>query len=341
MIPCLLFLQIYFGHYCKKIKFELANKRKVLMINEVIEYDEAELVFKWDKAIEAGLTVQIPQVVKLGTENKWTDSATLIVKFSPGQLVGFKAVEISKSYKKLIDERINFRQSSGDDKCMFIDKDSDGFGDANSESKGIPLNSLAQFPNYVENSNDIDDYDKFSNRFFVDKDKDGQGDINNYKYLSKITEGYVKNADDPDDDDKYNVKGAKLWYVDKDKDGYGDPNPKHGRYGIIKPEGFVSDARDCYDDNADVFPGQTKFFTSHRGDTSWDYNCDSSSEKRFIQIGGCDPKCSFSEPAGWENVIPGCGVEGSWLEDCDYIVQVIPPNASCFKRYERKVQECR
>lgn len=324
-----------------KIKFELANKRKVLMIAEVIEYDDAELVFKWDKAIEAGLKVQIPQVVKLGTDNMWTDNATLVVKFAPGQLVGYKAVEIGKSYKKLIDERIKFRQSSGDDKCMFIDKDVDGFGDANSESKGIPANTLANFPNYVENQNDIDDNDKFSNRFFLDKDKDGQGDINNYKYLSKITEGYVKNADDPDDNDRYNVKGAKLWYVDKDNDGYGDPNPELGRYGITQPKGFVSNDRDCYDDNSDAFPGQTKFFTSHRGDNSWDYNCDGSSEKRFIQIGGCDPRCSFAEPAGWENKIPACGVEGSWLGDCDYIVQVFPPNASCFKRYERKVQECR
>lgn len=325
----------------RKIKFELSNKGKVFMIAEVIEYEEAELVFEWDKVIGAGLKVQIPQVVKLGTDNKWTDNGTLVVKFASGQLVGYKAVEIGKSYKKLIDERIQFRQSSGDDKCMFIDSDGDGFGDSNSESKGIPINTLSQFPNYVENNNDIDDNDKFSNRFFLDKDKDGQGDINNYKFLSKITDGYVKNADDPDDKDKYNIKGAKLWYRDRDGDGYGDPNPTLGRYGITKPEEYVPDNRDCYDDNPNAFPGQTRFFASHRGDNSWDYNCDGSSEKHFVQIGGCDPQCSHAEPAGWENTIPRCGAEGSWLGDCDYIVIPFPPNASCYKRFERKIQECR
>lgn len=160
-----------------KIKFELAKKSKVFMIAEVIEYEEAELVFKWDKAIEAGLKVQIPQVVKLGTDNKWTDNGTLVVKFAPGQLIGYKAVEIGKTYKKLIEERIKYRQSNGDDKCMYIDNDKDGYGDANSECKGIPANNLAQFPNYVENNRDC--YDGNANvhpgqaQHFVDPRGDG------------------------------------------------------------------------------------------------------------------------------------------------------------------------
>lgn len=147
------------------------------MITEVIEYEEAELVFKWDKEIGAGLKVQIPQVVKLGTDNKWTDSGTLVVKFASGQLIGYKAVEIGKSYKKLIEERIKYRQSSGDDKCMYIDNDKDGYGDSNSECKGIPANNLAQFPNYVENNRDC--YDGNANvhpgqtQFFTDPRGDG------------------------------------------------------------------------------------------------------------------------------------------------------------------------
>jgi hypothetical protein len=36
---------------------------------------------------------------------------------------------------------------------------------------------------------------------------------------------------------------------------------------------------DCYDRNADARPGQTSYFQSHRGDGSYDYNCDGIEEK--------------------------------------------------------------
>ena len=145
----------------KIIQFELDNKRTVYLITEVIEYDDAELVFKWDKSIEAGLKVKIPQILNLGTSNQWTDGATLVAKFKSGHLVSYKAIKIGKAYKKLIKERIAFRQTHGDDKCMYIDRDGDSYGDTNSECKGIPANNLTQFPNYVENNRDC--YDENEN----------------------------------------------------------------------------------------------------------------------------------------------------------------------------------
>ena len=101
----------------QQIKFEMDKNRNIYFISEVVQFDDAELIFKWDKAIGVGLKAKIPQSLGLGIENQWTDDATLTVKFSPGQLVSYKDIEITKDYKKLIDERINFRKTNGDEKC--------------------------------------------------------------------------------------------------------------------------------------------------------------------------------------------------------------------------------
>jgi len=37
---------------------------------------------------------------------------------------------------------------------------------------------------------------------------------------------------------------------------------------------------DCYDSNANAHPGQTTYYSSHRGDNSFDYNCDGAETKR-------------------------------------------------------------
>jgi len=209
----------------KKIQFELDKKRTVYLITEVIEYDDAELVFKWDKSIEAGLKVKIPQILNLGTSNQWTDDATLVAKFKSGHLVSYKAIKIGKAYKKLIKKRLVFRETHGDDKCMYIDRDGDGYGDANSECKGIPAFDLSKFPNYIE-------------------------------------------------------KGG-----------------------------------DCYDENANVHPGQTKFFTLNRGDGSFDYDCDGSVTLQYNNNG----RCQGCEAAvqGWDGPIPKAGQTGQYLVGCN------------------------
>lgn len=162
------------------------------MISEVIEYEEAELVFKWDKAIETGLQVQIPQLMKLGSDNKWTDDATLVVKFKPRHLVGYKAVEIGKAYKRLIGDRIKYRQNNGEDKCMYIDKDGDGFGDASSEPTIIPSAKSSQYKNYVDNNLDCYDMNKEvfpgQSKFFAQQRGDGKFDYNCDAVEQKETE---------------------------------------------------------------------------------------------------------------------------------------------------------
>ena len=82
--------------------------------------------------------------------------------------------------------------------------------------------------------------------------------------------------------------------VDNDRDGY--------------PAGV-----DCYDQNPDARPNQTLYFTTHRGDGSFDYNCNGAEESPQSQdsvttlpaIG-----CYTSRPSGeqgWVGSLPACG----------------------------------
>jgi len=96
-------------------------------------------------------------------------------------------------------------------------------------------------------------------------------------------------------------------------------------------DGVTIAAGDCYDDNPDVFPGQTTAFEVDRGDGSYDYNCDgveqvsdpdfrdptcdlaacNSRQPGWLEAGASLswPGCSGCVPLG---TVPGCGEEGWW-----------------------------
>lgn len=59
---------------------------------------------------------------------------------------------------------------------------------------------------------------------------------------------------DGDDDVVENV-ATKEWFLDSDNDGYGDANSP--MKAAQKPSGYVSNARDCDDGNADKYPGNS------------------------------------------------------------------------------------
>jgi hypothetical protein len=48
----------------------------------------------------------------------------------------------------------------------------------------------------------------------------------------------------------------------------------------------VTNADDCYDANTSAKPGQTAFFATHRGDGSFDYDCNGGSEKQYANVTG-------------------------------------------------------
>ncbi len=115
----------------------------------------------------------------------------------------------------------------------------------------------------------------------------------------------------------------KCMYIDKDGDGYGDANSECKRIpanDVAKFPNYVENNRDCYDENANVHPGQAQFFVDPRGDGSnlqYDYNCDGIVELQYPSNGRCQGGCGEAVQ-GWDGAIPSPGANGQWLKDCDY-----------------------
>ena len=106
---------------------------------------------------------------------------------------------------------------------------------------------------------------------------------------------------------------AKVYYKDYDGDGYGDAG--FTKRSLAKIEGYVLNGADCFDENKDAYPGQPKHFIKHRGDGSFDYDCNGVSEKETTTQGKCNG--GYADPQGWEDKPPECGKIGRWLNDCD------------------------
>ncbi len=132
-----------------------------------------------------------------------------------------------------------------------------------------------------------------------------------------------------------------LWFLDLDRDGYGDK--KRSKRSDHQPPGHVANALDCYDENPEAHPGQTHYFAQHRGDGSYDYDCDGRSSPREEALSsGCRESTTLGIPtkcwadAGWISQIPACGRQGKWLAKCE--VEML----SCGPAQEDKsLQECR
>jgi hypothetical protein len=122
----------------------------------------------------------------------------------------------------------------------------------------------------------------------------------------------------------------QRFYRDQDGDGHGDPG--QAVEACAAPRGYVARAGDCYDGNAAARPGQTESFAVHRGDGSFDYDCDGQETRRFTTKAYCRLKdrggCALA--SGWEGKgpVPRCGEPGefSW-KHCRESVVVKAPEA--------------
>ena len=101
------------------------------------------------------------------------------------------------------------------------------------------------------------------------------------------------------------------WYEDADGDKFG--NPSRAISWIWQPENYVEDDSDCYDANPDAKPGSTQYFSSDRGDGSFDYDCDGKSERALTNTGSCS---NGTANQGWNSTVPECGETGDWLLLC-------------------------
>jgi hypothetical protein len=124
-----------------------------------------------------------------------------------------------------------------------------------------------------------------------------------------------------------------TYYKDSDGDGWGSPSTTKA---CTKPSGYVSQAGDCYDASVDAHPGQLGFFSSERGDGSFDYNCDGVEELESDHLSPEYVLCAYGQcsvAVGWIGKVPPCGQAGTWLEKCD--------PAACVGLSEVRTQACR
>lgn len=126
--------------------------------------------------------------------------------------------------------------------------------------------------------------------------------------------------------DAPNCPGAKRYYPDLDKDGFGD-RASAGKLACSKPAGYVDNKDDCADDDADIFPGQTKFFdkaTQGNATQKFDYNCDGTEETESkLNAVLCNHKglqiCEKAFPKSWwSKEPPACGETKQFVIRCKY-----------------------
>jgi hypothetical protein len=80
-----------------------------------------------------------------------------------------------------------------------------------------------------------------------------------------------------------------TWYRDAEKDGFGSAaSPKNGCESNGPQDGltYSKNKDDCYDTNPLVKPGQTEYFTTDRGDGSFDYDCNTVGDIQYPNVFG-------------------------------------------------------
>lgn len=202
----------------------------------------------------------------------------------------------------------------------YEDADGDGFGSSSY------LRRCDQPSGYVTNSNDCND---------------GSNQANPNK--TETCDGIDNDCDGSTDE--ANAQGCTTYYRDYDGDGYGDASLSQC---TCSTQGYfdVTNSSDCYDNNADVRPNQTSYFSSDRGDGSFDYDCNGAQDKKYTASNGScrgwnasfSDVCRMKDP-GWASGNAACGVTAGYIKDddsCSYAGWL-----SCEETPHSRTQKCR
>jgi hypothetical protein len=158
--------------------------------------------------------------------------------------------------------------------------------------------------------------------------------------------GLVEVCDNKDNDcngvvDPEDSGNCTVFYKDVDNDGYGTNSDSKclckglGQYDVI-------DATDCYDGSSAAYPSQEEWFTVHRGDGSFDYDCNGTGDQHWTQMAS---NCTLSleicsGTGGWSGSAPSCGQSKTWKKHCHWVFQPLAGKVGCYFDDESRVQEC-
>lgn len=138
---------------------------------------------------------------------------------------------------------------------------------------------------------------------------------------TEVCDNGIDDNCDGQQDEGEDVIGCELYFTDQDRDGFG-AGP--GRcYCSAQGLHTASNDADCYDSNSQARPGATQWQNTHRGDGSFDYDCDGTEASRWEQLYVCDCTVSIAGlpivvvdfEDGWA-VEPACGETDLWYNDC-------------------------
>lgn len=235
------------------------------------------------------------------------NAVALTVGSIANQTIGWGSITIQRGGSIIINKGVGASLIKGP--IYMTDADADGYpaSTAQNLSSGKRRNLMTTLSTADCNDNDASKYQNLTNGY-----PDSDGDTYTSGGLVAVCQGasfptynistspYRAAANGADCNDS----SASVWqnltgYADADADGYGTSTASQVCSGASLPAGYVSNNTDCYDSNANAKPGQTGWFTTNRGDGSFDYNCDGNVASVISgnRMGYTIPSCAASDSA--------------------------------------------
>ena len=150
---------------------------------------------------------------------------------------------------------------------------------------------------------------------------------------------------------------ADLYMTDSDSDGYSPNSTQYAGSAAGRRRRYLLNSisnLDCYDSNANARPFQAGYFSAHRGDGSFDYNCVGGEQKQWSTTGSATTcfadfvksLCSTfaAGSTGWVTGVAACGASATYITDPDNPNCSLRNVADCEEEItttESRQQKCR